>query len=365
MLTRQVHPLKNRHHGSRVTIRDIARDSGFSVSAVSLVLNNAPLARYIPEQTKKRIQGVAQKLGYTPNQLARALRSQRTTTVGLMVFDITDPFCTPILRGIERALYQLSHLSLLTDTHSERSRFERYLELLLERRIEGLIVVANWAVVDINLLSELERQRVPTVVIGRELKASSVGSVVVDNEAGGRIAMEHLHSLGHRKIAFIRGPKVLGDTPLRWEGVKSVARAAGLKLDPKLIVDLPNAFDPNHGFEIGAKLTEELLRRNRTFTALLAFDDITALGAMHALTKAGIKVPEQCSLIGFDDVAPATLSIPPLTTVRQPLEVMGETAADIIAGAMNAVAEGRAFSPVNIRLLPELVVRRSTRLVKQ
>ena len=347
-----------------MTIRDIARESGFSVSAVSLVLNNAPLARYIPEQTKKRIQGVAQKLGYTPNQLARALRSQRTTTVGLMVFDITDPFCTPILRGIERSLYQLSHLSILTDTHSERSRFERYLELLLERRIEGLIVVANWAVVDINLLSELERQRVPTVVIGRELRAASVGSVVVDNEAGGRIAMEHLHSLGHRKIAFIRGPKVLGDTPLRWEGVKSVARSAGLKLDPKLVVDLPNAFDPNHGFEIGAKLTEELLRRNRAFTALMAFDDITALGAMHALTKAGIKVPEQCSLIGFDDVAPATFSIPPLTTVRQPLEVMGETAADIIAGAMNAVAEKREFSPVNIRLLPELVVRRSTRLAK-
>jgi len=365
VLNRQVHQLQNRHQGSRVTIRDIARDSGFSVSAVSLVLNNAPLARYIPEQTKKRIQGVAQKLGYRPNHLARALRGQRTMTVGLMVFDITDPFCTPILRGIERSLYQLSHLSILTDAHNERSRFERYLELLLERRVEGLIVVANWLVVDIELLSELERQRVPTVVIGRELKADSVGSVVVDNEAGGRIAMEHLHSLGHHKIAFIRGPKVLGDTPLRWEGVKSGARSAGLKLDARLVVDLPNAFDPDHGFEIGAKLTEELLRRNRTFTALMAFDDITALGAMHALNKAGIKVPEQCSLVGFDDVAPATFSIPPLTTVRQPLEVMGETAADIIAGAMNAVAEKREFSPVHIRLLPELVVRRSTRLVKQ
>jgi LacI family transcriptional regulator len=356
--------LKYRQQSSRITIRDIARESGFSVSAVSLVLNNAPLAQYIPEQTKKRIQGVAQKLGYSPNQLARALRSQRTTTVGLMVFDIKDPYCTPILRGIERALYQLSHLSILTDAHNDRGRFERYLELLLERRIEGLIVIANWLVVDINLLSELGRRGVPTVVIGTELKTDSVGSVVVDNEAGGRIAMEHLFSLGHRKIAFIRGPKVLGDTPLRWEGVKSVAKNAGLSLDPRLIVDLPNTFDPNQGFEIGAKLTEELLRRKRSFTALMAFDDITALGALHALTKAGIKVPEQCSLIGFDDVAPAAYSIPPLTTVRQPLEVIGETAADIIAGAMNAVAEKREFSPVHIRLLPELVVRRSTRLAK-
>jgi LacI family transcriptional regulator len=356
--------LTDHRHGSRVTIRDIARESGFSVSAVSLVLNNAPLSRYIPEPTKQRIKKASEKLGYRPNQLARALRSQRTTTVGLMVFDITDPFCTPILRGIERSLYQLSHLSILTDAQNDRGRFERYLELLLERRVEGLIVIANWLVVDIHLLAELERQRVPTVVIGTELKTDAVGSVVVDNEAGGRIALEHLYSLGHRKIAFIRGPRVLGDTPLRWEGVKAVARATGLRLDPKLIVDLPNQFDPNHGFEIGAKLTEELLRRKRAFTALMAFDDITALGAMHALTKAGIKVPEQCSLIGFDDVAPATFSIPPLTTVRQPMEVMGETAADIIAGAMNAVAEKREFSPVHIRLLPELVVRRSTRLAK-
>src|SRR5437588_6045048 len=146
-----------RNHGPRATMRDIARQSGFSISAVSLVLNDAPLAKYIPDQTKKRIQSVARKLGYTPNQLARALRSRRKSTVGLMVFDITDPFCTPILRGIERGLYQLSHLSILTDAHNERSRFERYLEMLLERRIEGMIVVANWLFVDINLLAELEK----------------------------------------------------------------------------------------------------------------------------------------------------------------------------------------------------------------
>ncbi|HEV2963214.1 MAG TPA: LacI family DNA-binding transcriptional regulator [Candidatus Angelobacter sp.] len=351
-----------RNNGPRATMRDIARSSGFSISAVSLVLNDAPLAKYIPDQTKKRIQSVARKMGYTPNHLARALRSRRTTTIGLMVFDITDPFCTPILRGVERALYQLSHLSILTDAQNDRTRFERYLELLLERRIEGMLVIANWLLVDINLLAELKKQSVPTVVIGTQLKIDSISSVMVDNEAGGRIAMEHLYSLGHRKIAFIRGPKVLGDTAQRWRGVKSFANSVGLTVDPKLVVDLPNSFDPNHGFETGARLTDELLRRKRPFTALMAFDDITALGAMHALTKASIKIPEQCSIIGFDDVAPAALSIPPLTTVRQPLEVMGETAADIIAGAMNAMAERREFQAVQIRLLPELIVRRSTRL---
>lgn len=363
MARRPEQHLKLTQNGPRATIRDIARESGFSVSAVSLVLNDAPLAKYIPQQTKKRIQGVARKLGYSPNQLARALRSRKNSTIGVMVFDITDPFCTPILRGIERALYQLSHLSILTDAHNERRRFERYLELLLERRIEGMIVIANWLFVDIQLLAELKKQNVPTVVIGRELKIDSISSVMVDNEAGGRIAMEHLYGLGHRKIAFIRGPKILSDTGQRWQGVRSFARSVDLPLDAKLVVDLPNSFDPNHGFETGAQLTEELLRRKRDFTALMAFDDITALGAMHALTKAAIKVPEQCSIIGFDDVAPAALSIPPLTTVRQPLEVMGETASDIIAAAMNAIVEKRGSPAVHIRLLPELVVRRSTRVV--
>src|SRR5689334_3772279 len=188
--------LRNSVNGSHVTIRDIARESRVSVSAVSLVLNNAPLAQYIPEQTKKRIQGVARKLGYSPNQLARALRARRNSTVGLMVFDITDPFCTPILRGIDRTLYQLSHLSILADAHNDRGRFERYMELLLERRIEGMIVVANWLVVDIKLLAELQKQNIPAVVIGRELKIEPISSVMVDNEAGGRIAMEHLYGLG-------------------------------------------------------------------------------------------------------------------------------------------------------------------------
>ena len=120
-----------------VTIRDVAKESGFSSTTVSIVLNNAPLARYIPAVTKKRIERAAQKLGYRPNQFARSLRSKRSHTVGVMVFDMTDPFCTLMLRGIENTLYQSSYLPILTDVHNERSRFERYLEMLLDRRMEG------------------------------------------------------------------------------------------------------------------------------------------------------------------------------------------------------------------------------------
>src|SRR5579885_1128902 len=120
-----------------VTIRDVARESGFSSTTVSIVLNNAPLARYIPATTKKRIERAAKKLGYRPNLFARSLRSKRSHTVGVMVFDMTDPFCTLVLRGIENSLYQSSFLPILTDVHNERSRFERYLEMLLDRRVEG------------------------------------------------------------------------------------------------------------------------------------------------------------------------------------------------------------------------------------
>src|SRR3989475_10304764 len=185
-----------------VTIRDVAKKSGFSSSTVSIVLNNAPLARYIPVATKTKIESAAKKLGYRPNLFARSLRSRRSHTVGVMVFDMTDPYCTLVLRGIENALYQSSFLPILTDVHNERSRFERYLEMLLDRRIEGLVVLANWLFLDINLIADLTKSSFPIVSIGSELRTDSVSSVIVDNELGGRLALQHFCSLGHREIAF-------------------------------------------------------------------------------------------------------------------------------------------------------------------
>src|SRR5947199_3667992 len=207
-----------------ITIRDVAKESCFSSTTVSIVLNNAPLARYIPAATKKRIEKSAKKLGYRPNLFARSLRSKRTHTVGVMVFDMTDPFCTLVLRGIENSLYQAAYLPMLTDVHNERGRFERYLEMLLERRIEGLIVIANWLFVDINLLADLGKREVPTVMIGRQLQARNVSSVIVDNEGGGYAALEHLYSLGHRNIAFVRGARRLTDSKVRWKGIAAFAR---------------------------------------------------------------------------------------------------------------------------------------------
>jgi LacI family transcriptional regulator len=346
---------------SVITIRDVAKESGFSSTTVSIVLNDAPLARYIPPATKKRIERAAKKLGYRPNLFARSLRSNRSHTVGVMVFDMTDPYCTLILRGIENTLYQSSYLPILTDVHNDRGRFERYLEMLLDRRVEALIVLANWLFVDIDVLADLERSSIPSVMIARELQTDTVSSVIVDNEMGAYSAIEHLHSLGHRKIAFIRGPKTLADSAPRWQGIRSFAKRAGLELDPRLLVDLPESGDPISSFEAGYKLTEELLKRKRPFTALMAFDDVTAFGAIRAFAKAGLRVPEHCSVIGFDDVAACSLLTPPLTTIRQPMEAMGAMAANLAIEGINAVLEKREIVAVHRKMAPELAVRESTR----
>jgi LacI family transcriptional regulator len=354
---------KKRKSGS-VTIRDVARASGFSSTTVSFVLNDAPLARFIPARTKNRIRSAAKRLRYRPHLLTPVMRSKRSHAIGVMVFDVTDPYCTLILRGVENALYQASYVPILADAHNERSRFERYLELLLDRRVEGLIVLANWLFLDIHFLADLEKNAIPATMIGGELKTDSVSSVVVDNAVGGRLALEHLYSQGHRKIAFIRGPKMLGDSGPRWRGIRAVAQSNGLELDPKLIEDMPESRDPNSGFDAGLRLTEELLKRKRPFTALMAFDDLTAFGAIRALHKAGLRVPEDCSVIGFDDVASASIATPPLTTIRQPMESMGATAVGILMDSINARQENREFTAAHLRVAPELVVRESTKALR-
>jgi LacI family transcriptional regulator len=343
-----------------VTMRDVATASGFSPATVSIVLNNAPLARYIAPTTKKRIEDTAKRLGYRPNVMARFLRSKRSHTIGVILFDVTDPFCTPILRGIENALYPLSFLPIFADAHNQRNRFERYLEMLLERHVEALIVVANWLFVDIHVLADLNKREIPVATVGWEFPGDNVSSVMVDNETGARLALEHLYQLGHRKIAFIRGPKMLIDSAPRWRGIQKFAQASQLELDPSLVLQLPESYDPNSSFESSYRLTEELLQHKKKFTALMAFDDLTALGAVRALTKAGVKIPEHCSVTGFDDVALSALSAPSLTTVRQPLETMGGLAVNIVMEGINAGREKREWSPVRQKVNPELVIRDST-----
>jgi LacI family transcriptional regulator len=151
------------------------------------------------------------------------------------------------------------------------------------------------------------------------------------------------------------------DSPIRWAGINSYAQTVGLPIDPKLVIELPDRKEPNSGFEGGYRAVEELLRRKKPFSAVLAFDDMTALGVMRGLTERGIRVPDQCSVIGFDDVAPAALAIPALTTVRQPMEAMGSLAVEIVVESLSSDLRPGEISVVHRKMAPELVVRESTR----
>ncbi len=344
----------------RTTLADVARASGFSVSTVSIVLNEAPLSRYVAEQTKQLIRKQAKQMGYRPDAFARSLRKQRSQTIGIMVFDISDPFCTLILKGIETVLAPTSYLPVIMDAHNEVKQFERYLEMLLERRVEGLIVVANWLFVDIQPLVNLEKERIPTILVGQKMQSGSMSSIMVDNEAGGYLALQHLYELGHREIAVVRGPIHLPDSNKRWAGMKRFAREARLKLAPKLIVDLPDNTDPNAGFDEGYAATQTLLNAKRRFTAIVAFDDMTAFGVVRALRQSGLRVPEDCSVIGFDDVPHAALLSPSLTTIRQPMAEMGRLAAKQLLQRTEAIQNTEMLTPHHHLTTPALIAREST-----
>ena len=344
-----------------VTIRDVARKCGFSASAVSFVLNDAPLARYMAEESKRKIRQAAEELGYHPNQFARSLRSKRSRTIGVVVFDISDPYCTQILRGVENALYKSGwYLPLLADVQNDQARFKRYVKMLLERQVEGLIALGNSVYPEHELLQILLECRTPTVLIGRELENGTLSSVTGDNEQGAGMVVEHLYSLGHREMAFIRGPAPFIDSSQRWAGTVKCARRLDLPLDKSLIVDLNLQ---NAGHEGGYELTRRLLQSGKPFTALVAYDDLTAFGAIRALSEAGIQVPRDCSVTGYDDVATSTFYNPPLTTGHQDMEVQGAAGVKILLDELKSIQDGRESNghvPLHKRIVPRLVVREST-----
>jgi len=355
-----------KHANHRATILDVARTSGFSASTVSIVLNEAPLSRYVAAGTKERIRAVAGRLGYRPDASARSLRSRRSHTIGIMVSDISDPFCTLILQGIEKALYPTTYLPIIMIAHNQREQFERHIEMMIERRVEGLILVANWLFGEFHLLADIEKSRIPTVGVGRDLTANRISSLQVDNEAGGYAAAKHLYELGHRDIVVLRGPSELSDSDRRWDGIQRFAAEAGLSLAAKRVAQLAPAVDPTSGFDEGISLTSAMIEKNIKFTAVLAFDDLTALGAIRALHQAGRRVPDDCSVIGFDDIPLAALSTPGLTTIRQPMEQMGSMAAqwvlDSLSGAKTPLPAPDVPSLAGALHLqaPELVIREST-----
>ena len=303
---------------------------------------------------------MARHLGYHPDAYARSLRRRRSQTIAVLAYDLSDPFCIPIMHGIQAGLQPANYMPLIVDAQTQRKLFDSYLRMILERRAEGVIVIASWIFQETNLLEDVEKNQVPIVIVGRDLTNRNVHSLLVDNEAGGAMAMRHLIDLGHRQIAIIRGPEELFDTEPRWAGLQRAAVDAGVKIDPKLVFQLPNLTDSTSGFEGGLQISRELLASRLPFTAVLAFDDLTALGVIRGLADAGVNVPDQCSVVGFDDVLPAAVATPGITTIHQPLKEMGLLASEWTLKAINA-REQQTEKPVQLyKAPPELVVRMST-----
>jgi DNA-binding LacI/PurR family transcriptional regulator len=343
-----------------VTLQDIAQACGFSVSTVSIVLSEAPLSQKVAATTREKIRAMAQQLGYHPDAYARSLRSRRSRTIGVLAYDLSDPYCIPIVRGIQAGLQPSSYLPLLMDAQTERGLFDNYLQMILERRAEGVIVIANGIFDETDLFGDMKKNNVPILIVSRDLSERGVSSVLVDNEVGGALALHHLYEQGHRRIAVIRGPEQLFDSEPRWEGVQRGAQQIGIRIDPRLVFQLPNLINPASSFEGGLECTHQMLASGQTFTAVLAFDDLTALGVVRGLTEAGLRVPQDCSVLGFDDVLPAAVSTPGITTIRQPLKEMGLLAASWMLDAVEAREVGQRQKAKLFKAQPELVVRMST-----
>ncbi len=345
---------------NHVKLLDVAKASGFAVSTVSIVLNDAPLSQHVAASTRKHIREVALSLGYHPDAFARSLRRNRSRMIGVITYDLSDPFCISIIHGIEDHLQSQGYLPQFMDARSQRSLFETHLRMALERRAEGIIVIASWVFDENSILEDIKKNHVPVVVVGRDMTARNISSVLVDNDAGGYLALQHLHQLGHRKVAVILGPEEMFDSQPRWEGIQRYAGETKLRLNPSLICQLPSQVNPYSAYDNGITLTEALLAKGKDFSAILAFDDLTALGVIRGLNQSGLSVPGDCSVIGFDDVFPAAVSLPSLTTIRQSMLQIGETAAKCVMEALKA-KEDRKDAPVQIHTFPPtLIAREST-----
>jgi len=349
-----------RQKTGHVTLSDIARACQLSVSTVSIVLSEAPLSRHVAETTRKRIQATARRLGYHPDAYARSLRRQRTQTIGVLAYDMSDPFCVPVISGIDEGLQPAEYFSWLVNAQMQRKLFDQYLRMILERRAEGVIVIASWVFEEANLLADIEKNNVPILIVGRDLTDRRITSILVDNRAGGAMAVRHLVSLGHRHIAVVRGPDELFDSVPRWEGIRHAAAEAGLRFDSRLVSQLPNLSDSKSGFEGGRQFVGEMLASRKKFTAVVAFDDLTALGVVRGLTEAGLRVPEDCSVVGFDDILPASVATPGITTIQQPLREMGLLATEQMLKALDQGRERGSLEAGLHMLKPQLIARTSS-----
>jgi LacI family transcriptional regulator len=334
----------------KVNLRELAEHLGLSVATVSLVMNRSPAAKSIPQHTQTRVRAAARELNYRPNVMARMLRQQRSFTIGVIVPEISEGYAALVLSGVEDHLLQEGYFYFVVSHRHRNDLIEEYPRLLQQRAVEGLILVDTACQPGLS---------VPIVSVSGHKNLPGVTNISLNHTRAARLALDHLFGLGHRKIAFIKGQAFSSDSEIRWKAVRAAAQDLGLEVNERLTIQLESESPtPQPGYD----MTCRLLKTAPQFTALLAFNDISALGAIRALREARRRIPEDVSVVGFDDIQSAAFQNPGLTTIRQPLREMGATAAEKLVQRINAPKN--ADFAKHIVVEPELIVRGTTGRVR-
>jgi LacI family transcriptional regulator len=315
-----------------------------SPATISLVLNDAPGVRTIPQETRDRVKAAAAKFEYRPSFYARSLRKRQSFLVGVLVPELNDSYTAGVLAGVEDLLIEEGYFYLTASHRRKPDLIEEYPLMLLDRSVEGFIMVDTVLTHGMSL---------PVVAVAGHREIDGVTNVAVDQLRAAELTLRHLYKLGHRKIAFMRGGSHSSDAEDRWNALMAVAADLRLEVSPELTVQL---LSREATPELGLAPTRELLNRGAYFSALVCYDDFAAIGAMKAIRDHGLRVPEDISVVGFDDIESASFYTPSLTTIRQPLRRMGTVAAHTLLKRIRGLEAVPNVTPI----LPELVIREST-----
>jgi LacI family transcriptional regulator len=333
----------------RVNLKTLAALLELSQTTISLVLNNSPSAKSIPPQTRERVLEAARKFNYRPNYFARSLRQSRSMSIAVLAPDLSEGYFTLVMNGVQAALIEAHYFYFTASHYWDPELIREYPRRMMERAVDGFLLLNTHA----DFLSPL-----PVVAISAHTPTVGVSNLFLDHARAAELALSHLHDLGHRRIAMMKGPQIIPDSEYRWAAIHEVAQRFGIAMDPQLLMEIP----ANNGSpESGYLPVQQLLSRTRDFTAIFCFNDIAAIGAIRALKDAGLGVPEDVSVVGFDDILGASYHTPSITTVRQPLEQMGRRGVKIL---LERIANPSLDFESEVVLQPELVVRESTALAR-
>ncbi|MFB5265636.1 LacI family DNA-binding transcriptional regulator [Paenibacillus enshidis] len=329
----------------KATIYDIAREAGVSIATVSQVINGKGK---ISEKRRAEIMEIMERLNYQPSAIATALTGKQTYTLGLLVPDISNPYFAELARAVEDRSRQLGYSVVICSTDNKDERVERYLNLLQQKKVDGMMI--GTGISNAGILTPLLQQSIPFALIARHMPSLAVHTVATDDRLGGALAAQHLLDLGHTRVAVLSEPAGVSSSQERLRGFREVLEKAGHTLAPERIRESTAELNAAKAAVL------ELLGQSAQPTALFCCNDIQAIGALQAAKELNLRVPQELSVIGFDNTILASVTSPPLTTIAQPIEDLGRHAVDLLIEELKQERQPAR----NMILKPELVVREST-----